>query len=37
MQLGLKPLALKTDLPTKGYKGLISSYFKNLLAINNVG
>jgi methionine biosynthesis protein MetW len=31
-QLGLKPLALKTDLPTKGFKGWLCSRLKNLLA-----
>jgi len=31
-QLHLKPLALKTNLPTKGVRGLIARHFKNLLA-----
>lgn len=31
-QLGLKPLALKTDLPDRGVKGFICNRLKNLLA-----
>jgi methionine biosynthesis protein MetW len=31
-QLGLRPISLKTELPTKGFKGLLLNHLKNLLA-----